>query len=99
LSEATAPAILAWGLFSVVELCDWTPKKMPVRRPEIPNHNERQILQRLAGYGWVKADTLQSTPGFVEKLLAKGWIEARMIEGRLCYRATDQGLAAKKLPI
>jgi hypothetical protein len=72
---------------------------MPVRRPEIPNHNERQILQRLAGDGWVKAATLPSTPGFVEKLLAKGWIEARVIEGRLCYRATDQGLAAKKLPI
>ena len=56
-------------------------------------------MQRLEGAGWVKAATVQSTPGFIEKLLAKGWIEKSVIEGRLCYRITDQGLAAKKVPI
>lgn len=72
---------------------------MAHRRPEIPNHNERQLLQQLEGSGWVKAATLHSTPGFVEKLLTKGWIEKGVVAGRLCYRITDQGLAAKKAPI
>ena len=72
---------------------------MAHRGPEIPNHHERQLMQRLEGAGWVKAATVQSTPGFIEKLLAKGWIEKSVIEGRLCYRITDQGLAAKKVPI
>ena len=42
---------------------------------EIPNHHERQLMQRLEGSGLAKAATVQSTPGFIEKLLAKGWIE------------------------
>jgi hypothetical protein len=72
---------------------------MPHRRPEIPNHNERQLLQQLEGPGWVKAAKIHSTRGFIEKLLTKGWIEKSVIDGRLCYRITDQGLAAKKVPI
>jgi hypothetical protein len=72
---------------------------MARRGPEIPNHHERQLLQQLEGAGWVKAFKIRSTPGFIEKLLLKGWIEKSIIEGRLCYRITDQGLAAKKVPI
>ena len=72
---------------------------MTPRGPEIPNHHERQIMQHLEGYGWVKAFTMRSSPKVVEKLLAKGWIEKSLIEGRLCYRVTDQGLAAKKMRV
>jgi hypothetical protein len=35
---------------------------------------------------------------FAEKLITKGWIEKWVIESRLCYPITDQGLAAKKVP-
>jgi hypothetical protein len=72
---------------------------MPPRRPEIPNHNERQLLQQLQGAGWLKAATMQSSPAFIVKLLSKGWIEKSMIDGHLCYRITDEGHAAKKEPI
>jgi len=33
------------------------------------------------------------------KSSAKAWIERSIIDGHLCYRITDQGLAAKKMPI
>jgi DNA-binding PadR family transcriptional regulator len=69
------------------------------RNPEIPNHHERQFMQRLEGAGWAKAFKVPSTPGFIEKLLTKGWIEKRVIDGRRCYRITDKGLAAKKMRI
>ncbi len=72
---------------------------MPPRRPEIPNHNERQLLQQLESGGWLKAVTMPSSPAFVDKLLLKGWIEKGIIDGRLCYRITDEGRAAKKVPI
>jgi hypothetical protein len=72
---------------------------MKLRDPEIPNHHERQFMQNLQGSGWVKAFTMRSSPKVVEKLLTKGWIEKKLIEGRICYRVTDQGLAAKKLRV
>jgi DNA-binding transcriptional regulator PaaX len=56
-------------------------------------------MQHLEGSGWVKAFTIRSGPKVVEKLLKKGWIEKSLIEGRLCYRVTDQGLAAKKMRV
>ena len=62
-----------------------------------PSHLERQFIERLQGAGWVKAFTLPSSPKVVENLLEKGWIEKDRIEDRLCYRVTDQGLAAKKM--
>ena len=71
---------------------------MAHQRPEIPNHYERQLLQRLRDAGWVKASKMLATPAFIEKLVAKGWIERSIIDGYLCYRITDQGLAAKKMP-
>ena len=56
-------------------------------------------MQRLEGAGWAKAFKVPSTPGFIEKLLTKGWIEKRVIDGRRCYRITDKGLATKKMRI
>ena len=41
------------------------------------NHHERQLMQRLRGAGWVNASTLPSSPGLVQKLLQKGWIETK----------------------
>jgi hypothetical protein len=72
---------------------------MAHNRSEIPHHHERQLLQRLRDAGWVKASKILATPSFIEKLVAKGWIETSIIDGHLCYRITDQGLAAKKMPI
>ena len=72
---------------------------MAHNRSDIPNHYERQLLQRLRGTGWVKASKILATPSFIEKLVAKDWIERSIIDGHLCYRITDQGLAAKKMPI
>jgi hypothetical protein len=59
---------------------------MAPRKPDIPNHHERQFMQRLEGAGWAKAFKVRSTPGFFEKLLTKGWIEKGVIDGRPCYR-------------
>jgi hypothetical protein len=64
-----------------------------------PSHFERQFMERLQGAGWVKAFTLPPSPKVVENLLERGWIEKGQIEGRLCYRMTDHGLAAKKMPV
>jgi len=64
-----------------------------------PNHLERQFMERLQGVSWVKAFTLPSSPTVIDRLLNKGWIEKDRIEGRLCYRMTDQGLAAKKMRV
>ena len=64
-----------------------------------PSHLERQFMERLQGAGWVKAFTLPSSPRVIDRLLSKGWIESCNIENRLCYRMTDQGLAAKKMRI
>jgi hypothetical protein len=72
---------------------------MAHNRPNIPNHFERQLLQRLRDAGWVKASKILATPEFIEKVLAKGWIERGIIDDHLSYRITDQGLAAKKMPI
>jgi predicted transcriptional regulator len=56
-------------------------------------------MERLQGASWVKAFTLPSSPTVIDRLLNKGWIEKDRIEGRLCYRMTDQGLAAKKMRV
>jgi hypothetical protein len=72
---------------------------MAHNRREIPNHYERQLLQRLRDAGWVRASKILATPAFIEKTVTKGWIERSIIDGHLCYRITNQGLAAKKMPI
>ena len=64
------------------------------------NHHERQFMQRLRGAGWVKASVLPSSPGLVQKLLQKGWIETKSgPKTEVLYRLTEVGLNAKKLPI
>jgi hypothetical protein len=73
--------------------------KTTARGPEIPNHHERQVMQHLEGSGSVKAFTVRSGTKGIENLLTKGWIEMSLIEGRLCYRVTDQGLTAKKMRV
>jgi hypothetical protein len=72
---------------------------MTARGPEIPNYHERQFMQHLEGSGWVKAFKVRSSPNVIEGLLTKGGIEKTLIEGRLCYRVTNQGLAAKKMRV
>jgi hypothetical protein len=64
-------------------------------------HLERQFMQRLRGAGWVKASALPSSPGLVQKLLQKAWIETTKSgpENVVFYRLTEEGLNAKKLPI
>jgi DNA-binding MarR family transcriptional regulator len=64
------------------------------------NHHERQFMQRLRGAGWVKASVVPSSPGLVQKLLQKGWIETKSgPKTEVLYRLTEVGLNAKKLPI
>ena len=63
-------------------------------------HLERQFMQRLRGAGWVKASALPSSPGLVQKLLQKGWIETKSgPKTELLYRLSEEGLEAKKLLI
>jgi hypothetical protein len=63
------------------------------------NHRERQMMQYLRAGGWVKAGTIPSSPKIIEGLLSKAWIERSGTGSDLCYRITDMGLAAKKLPV
>ena len=72
---------------------------MAHNRPDIPNYYERTVLQVLRDAAWVNESKIHATPTFVEKLIAKGWIERRTVDGRLCYRITDLGLDAKKKPV
>jgi len=54
----------------------------------------------LRGAGGVKASALPSSPGLVQKLLQKGWIETKSgPKTEVLYRLTEKGLEAKKLPI
>jgi hypothetical protein len=63
------------------------------------NHRERQIMQYLRARAWVSAASLPSSPKVFKGLIDKAWIEARGQGPDLCYRITDKGLAAKKVPI
>lgn len=62
--------------------------------PLVPNHHERQFMQRLRGRGWVKESALPPTKVTVD-LLQKGWIEGRGTTQSLEYRLTETGMAAK----
>ena len=64
----------------------------------IPNHHERQLMQRLRGRGWVKATSLPPTQ-VIAKLLQKGWIEHRSSTQGLEYQITENGLSAKTAAI
>jgi hypothetical protein len=64
----------------------------------VPNHHERQLMQRLRGCGWVKGLVLPATK-VIGTLLQKGWIERRGTGQDLEYRITDAGMSAKKARI
>jgi chromosome segregation and condensation protein ScpB len=65
----------------------------------IPNHNERQMMQRLRGRGWVKAVELPVAPMIITRLLERRWIETEGTGKDLAFKLTEEGLAAKKAPI
>lgn len=65
----------------------------------IPNHNERQMMQRLRGRGWVKAVELPIAPIIIMRLLERRWIESEGSGRAMVFRLTEEGLAAKMLPI
>jgi hypothetical protein len=98
-------AVIAWELKRTVQAIRKRRtilNKRPLVEPGLkasPSHIERQFMERLQGAGWVKAFTLPSGATVIDRLLNKGWIEKDRIEGRLCYRMTDQGRAAKKMPV
>lgn len=52
-------------------------------------------MQYLRSGGWVTANTLPAGTRLLEGLLAKGWIEQQQSAGEICYRLTEDGLAAK----
>jgi hypothetical protein len=60
----------------------------------VPNHHERQFMQRLRGRNWVKGSQLPPTQ-LIHKLLQKGWIERRGTTLDFEYRITDDGMSAK----
>jgi hypothetical protein len=64
-----------------------------------PNHNERQLMQRLRGRGWVSAAELSSSPTVALRLLERRWIVAEGSGRAMAVRLTDEGLAAKRAPI
>lgn len=61
----------------------------------VPNHRERQIMPYLRNGGWVKASALPAGTRLINGLLSKGWIEQQDATGEICYRITEDGLAAK----
>jgi hypothetical protein len=65
----------------------------------IPNHRERQFMQRLRGRSWVKAFELPDAEIIVKHLLERRWIESQGVGKDLSFRITDAGLEAKKAPI
>jgi hypothetical protein len=58
-------------------------------------------MQYLRGAGWIKARTLPVSPGVVQGLLSKGWIEQQQQgpKNEVFFRLTEKGLEAKKSPV
>jgi DNA-binding transcriptional regulator PaaX len=63
---------------------------------QVPNHNDRQMMQRLRGWGWVRAVELPEARTTIPRLLQRGWIESEGSGHALVFRLTEEGLAAKK---
>jgi hypothetical protein len=64
---------------------------MPARASHIPSHPERIILQALHERGELKRTQLQYAGVTINKVIAKGWIEAATPG---TYRITAAGIAA-----
>jgi hypothetical protein len=62
----------------------------------IPNHRERQRMQRLRGRSWVKAFELPEAEILLKHLLEKRWIESQGAGKDMSFRITEAGLDAKK---
>jgi predicted transcriptional regulator len=56
-------------------------------------------MQHLRSGGWVKAIAVSAGPTLIATLLKRGWIEQRGAGNELCYRITEKGLVAKKMPV
>jgi hypothetical protein len=61
----------------------------------VPNHREREFMQRLRGRGWVKASQLPDAAITLKRLLDKRWVERQGHGTDACYRITEEGIAAK----
>jgi hypothetical protein len=69
---------------------------MPPRADHIPVHRERRILQLLRDRGELTETQLHPGPVTVQKMVAKGWVEA---VGPGTYRITSAGISAMKAKI
>jgi hypothetical protein len=69
---------------------------MPARSSHIPAYRERSILQMLRDRGELQTTQLQDTGVTINKMIAKGWIEA-IKPGTYCITAT--GMIAMKVKI
>jgi hypothetical protein len=65
----------------------------------VPNHREREFMQRLRGRGWVKASQIPDAAITLKRLLEKRWIESQGRGQDVAYRITEEGIAAKTAPI
>jgi hypothetical protein len=60
----------------------------------VPNHREREFMQRLRARGWVKASQIPDAKITLKHLLEKRWIERRGHGADAFYRITEEGFAA-----
>jgi predicted MarR family transcription regulator len=67
--------------------------------PIVPNHREREFMQRLRGRGWVKAAQLPDATTTLKRLLEKRWVERRDNGRDATYKITEGGISAKTAPI
>jgi hypothetical protein len=61
----------------------------------VPNHREREFMQRLRGRGWVRASQIPDAAITLKHLIEKRWVERQGHGADASYRITDEGIAAK----
>jgi hypothetical protein len=64
----------------------------------VPNHREREFMQRLRGRGWVKASQIPDAAITLKHLLEKRWVERQGHGADASYKITEEGIAAKTAP-
>jgi hypothetical protein len=62
----------------------------------IPNHREREFMQRLRGRGWVKASQIPDAAITLKRLIEKRWVERQGHGTDAFYKITEEGIAAKR---
>ena len=65
----------------------------------VPNHREREFMQRLRVRGWVKASQIPDAAITLKHLLEKRWVERQGRGADASYRITEEGITAKTAPI